>query len=155
MSPRKRKLISIAEKERKSSKRAKLLSNLWRSQEVEDRINSSNPSQSSFSSPVYNIKAIVQRRALQYPKDQVDNSSTGEAFSQVLVRALASLLPQLRTCSSSFDLTSSAQRLTSTISHQNQIRRRNYLEVSGLNAHLSHKKRVNCLKDKDGRETSV
>ena len=91
MSSRKRKLISIPEKEGKSSKRAKLLSDLWRSKEVENRTVSSNSSQSSRPSPVYNIKAIVRRRGSQYSEEQVNSASTRGDIPQVSVRATISL----------------------------------------------------------------
>lgn len=79
MSSRKRKNVSLdPETEKTLSKRAKLLSNLWQSQE--ESVRTTQGSQSNPSSPVYRIKAIIGERSTEYLIDWADDPTTGERF---------------------------------------------------------------------------
>lgn len=80
MSTRKRKNAESNELEVKAkpSKRAKLLSNLWKSQE--EALESSGSSQSIPSSSIYRIKGIIGERKDKYLIDWADDSITGEKF---------------------------------------------------------------------------
>lgn len=78
MSSRKRQSSTIEEKEGKVSKRARLLSSLWRSQE--ETVDSVEEILSTPSSAVYRIKAIIGERPGEYLIDWADNPITGESF---------------------------------------------------------------------------
>ena len=78
MSSRKRKNSSIPEKEGTLSKRARLLSNLWHSQQ--EAAGSTETSLSNPSSPVYMIKAVIGERPNEYLIDWADDPITGEKF---------------------------------------------------------------------------
>ena len=78
MSSRKRKNSAALEKEGTLSKRARLLFDLWHSQE--EAAGSVENSSSNPSSPVYRIKAIIGERPSEYLIDWADNSITGEKF---------------------------------------------------------------------------
>ena len=78
MSTRKRKNSADPGTERNLSKRAKLLSDLWQSQEETGR--TTQGSQSNLSSPVYRIKAIIGERSTEYLIDWADDPVTGERF---------------------------------------------------------------------------
>ena len=78
MSSRKRKNSPDPGTEKHLSKRAKLLSNLWRSQE--ETVGATQGSQNDPSSPVYRIKAIIGERSTEYLIDWADDPITGEKF---------------------------------------------------------------------------
>ena len=78
MSTRKRKNSADPGTEKNLSKRAKLLSDLWQSQEETGR--TAQGSQSNLSSPVYRIKAIIGERSTEYLIDWADDPVTGERF---------------------------------------------------------------------------
>ena len=78
MSSRKRKNSAIPGKDRNPSKRARLFSGLWQSQEAA----SASPAESSWrsSGSVYSIKAIIGERPREYLIDWADDPITGEKF---------------------------------------------------------------------------
>ena len=78
MSSRKRKNSAIPETGRNLSKRARLFTGLWQSQEA----TSSSPVESSCSSSgsVYRIKAIIGERPREYLIDWADDPITGQKF---------------------------------------------------------------------------
>lgn len=78
MSSRKRRNSPDPGTERTLSKRARLLSDLWQSQE--ESVEPTQGSQSNPSSPVYRIKAIIGERSTQYLIDWADDPITGERF---------------------------------------------------------------------------
>lgn len=78
MSSRKRKNRPDPETEKTLSKRAKLLSHLWESQE--ELLGATQGSQINPSSPVYRIKAIIGERPTEYLIDWADDPITGEIF---------------------------------------------------------------------------
>ena len=78
MSTRKRKNSADPGTEKILSKRAKLLSDLWESQE--ETVGSIQGSKSNPSSPVYRIKAIIGERSTEYLIDWADDPITGESF---------------------------------------------------------------------------
>ena len=78
MSSRKRRNSPDQGTENILSKRAKLLSNLWESQE--EVVGITQGSQSSPSSSVYRIKAIIGERSTEYLIDWADDPITGEKF---------------------------------------------------------------------------
>ena len=78
MSTRKRKNSADPETEKILSKRAKLLSDLWQSQE--ETVGTTQGSQSNPSSPVYRIKAIIGENSTEYLIDWADDPVTGERF---------------------------------------------------------------------------
>lgn len=79
MSPRKRKHGSLdSETEKTLSKRARLLSNLWQSQE--ESVGTTQGSQSSPSSSLYRIKSIIGERSTEYLIDWADDPTTGARF---------------------------------------------------------------------------
>ena len=84
MSTRKRKNSADPGTEKILSKRAKLLSDLWQSQE--ETIVTTQGSQSNPSSPVYRIKAIIGERSTEYLIDWADDPITGERFKPDWVR---------------------------------------------------------------------
>ena len=77
-SSRKRKNSLDSGTQRTLSKRAKLLSSLWQSQE--EIVGATQSSQSNPSSPVYRIKAIIGERPFEYQIDWADDPITGEKF---------------------------------------------------------------------------
>lgn len=79
MSSRKRKHSPTAEKSGTLSKRARILSDLWKSQE-EAIESSSTSTQLTPSGPVYRIKAIVGEKGNKYLVDWADDPITGEKF---------------------------------------------------------------------------
>lgn len=78
MSSRKRKNSPDPGTETTLSKRARLLSNLWQTQE--ETVGTTQGSQSNPSSPVYRIKAIIGERPTEYLIDWADDPITGETF---------------------------------------------------------------------------
>ena len=78
MSSRKRKNSAIPGTDRNPSKRARLFTSLWQSQET----TSTSPVESSCSSSgsVYRIKAIIGERPREYLIDWADDPITGEKF---------------------------------------------------------------------------
>ena len=78
MISRKRKHSQDLGTEKNLSKRAKLLANLWQSQE--ESVGSAQGSQSDRSSSVYRIKAIIGERSNEYLIDWADDPITGERF---------------------------------------------------------------------------
>ena len=78
MSTRKRKNSALTGKKGNPSKRARLLSELWKSRE---KI-SENPEQSSSDppSPVYRIKAIIGEKSREYLIDWADDPIAAEKF---------------------------------------------------------------------------
>ena len=78
MSSRKRKNSPDPGTEKNLSKRARLLAELWKSQE--ETVGTTQGSQSNQSSPVYRIKAIVGERSAEYLIDWADDPITGERF---------------------------------------------------------------------------
>lgn len=87
MSSRKRKLSTVPETSNgTSSKRAKLLSDLWSSQE--ERSDRGGPGQAGISSTVYTIKAIIGERESEYLIDWADDPITGGGFQPDWVRLL-------------------------------------------------------------------
>ena len=78
MSTRKRKNSADPGTEKILSKRAKLLSDLWQSQE--ETVGITQGSQSNPSSPVYRIKAIIGESSTEYLIDWADDPVTGERF---------------------------------------------------------------------------
>ena len=84
MSTRKRKNSADSGTENILSKRAKLLADLWQSQE--ETAGTTQGSQSSPSSPVYRIKAIIGEKSTEYLIDWADDPITGERFQPDWVR---------------------------------------------------------------------
>ena len=80
MSFRKRKNSPDSGTEKTLSKRAKLLSSLWKAQE--ETVGTTQESQKSPSSPVYRIKAIIGERSNEYLIDWADDPITGERFER-------------------------------------------------------------------------
>ncbi len=78
MSSRKRKNSPYSGTEKILSKRAKLLSNLWQSQE--ESVGTTQGSQRNSSSPIYRIKGIIAERSNDYLIDWADDPITGESF---------------------------------------------------------------------------
>lgn len=78
MSFRKRKSVDNLEITDKPSKRARILSTLWQSQE--EGFESSSASRSGSSSSVYRIKGIIGERKGKYLIDWADDPVTGEKF---------------------------------------------------------------------------
>ena len=78
MSFRKRKISPDIGTERTPSKRAKLLSSLWKAQE--ETVGTTQESQKTSSSPLYRIKAIIGERSDEYLIDWADDPITGERF---------------------------------------------------------------------------
>lgn len=78
MSSRKRKISPDPGTEKNLSKRAKLLADLWQSQE--ETVGTTQGSKSNPSTPVYRIKAIIGERSTEYLIDWADNPVTGERF---------------------------------------------------------------------------
>jgi len=79
MNSRKRKNSTIPETDAELSKRARLLSTLWKSQE--DQSKSPAKSQDKPSSPVYKIKAIIGEKPAEYLIDWADDLIAGEIFT--------------------------------------------------------------------------
>lgn len=88
MSSRKRKNNTIRGTDESVSKRARLLSSLWNSQEEET--GSSDGFSCRPSSSVYTIKAIIGERPAEYLIDWADDPLTGETFSPDWVSAMVS-----------------------------------------------------------------
>ena len=78
MSSRKRKTRTSPETVGNSSKRARLLSNLWQSQGQDS--GNIDQNRTLFSSPVNNIGAIIGERRNEYLIDWADDPVTGKAF---------------------------------------------------------------------------
>lgn len=78
MSSRKRKNSPSLGTENHLSKRAKLLADLWKTQE--GSVGTTQGSHSNLSSPVYRIKAIIGENPTEYHIDWADNPITGEKF---------------------------------------------------------------------------
>ena len=85
MSSRKRKNSPSLGTENHLSKRAKLLADLWKSQE--ESVGTTQESHSNPSSSVYRIKAIIGERQTEYLIDWADDSITGEKFKPDWVSA--------------------------------------------------------------------
>lgn len=79
MSSRKRKNSTNPEITRNPSKRARLLSTLWDSQD--EKVGNSASSQGYTSSLEFQIKAIIGERPTEYLIDWADNPITGETFT--------------------------------------------------------------------------
>ena len=78
MMPRKRKNSAIHGSEGNPSKRAKLLADLWQSQETS--VSSLEKSVANSSAPSYEIKAIIGENRSKYLIDWADDPITGEKF---------------------------------------------------------------------------
>ena len=78
MTSRKRKYSPDPGTEKNLSKRAKILADLWQSQE--ESVATTQGSQRNPSSPVYRIKAIIGERPTEYLIDWADDPITGEKF---------------------------------------------------------------------------
>lgn len=79
MSSRKLKNSTNPENNRNQSKRARLLSTLWDSQD--EQIGNSASSQGYTSSPEFQSKAIIGERQTEYLIDWADNPISGETFT--------------------------------------------------------------------------
>lgn len=89
MNSRKRKNSTIPEFGGKLSKRTRLLSTLWDSQE--EQVGIPERSRNDSSSPIYKIKAIIGEKPADYLIDWANDPITGEIFKPDWVSGIKTL----------------------------------------------------------------